>query len=227
MNSSVSRPRRGRAHFEGSHRRRPSLRLTGSKQTPSPDKSMARPRSHPKGIQRRGPRSRPNSLDRVQGQARTQVGGPLHCQDESFPQRLQARNAKRRRPGALLEHRQSPQFFCLTRQGRFALVIRKNKFILARTLFLPGGEVFNEAEPCNIQVKNPPQKRASKKDRDDGLRHSTNTKSPRGSALATLACDNSVQKSPKGAAGLAQQVRKIKVYCEDYPRRSRLRVQPD
>jgi hypothetical protein len=152
------------------------------------------------------------------------VRGPLHCQDESFPQCLQARNAKRRRPGALLEHRQSPQIFCLTHQGRFALVIRKNKFILARTLFLPGGEVFNEAEPCNIQVKNPPQKHASKKDRNDGLRHSTNTKSPRGSALATLVCDNSMHKSPKGAAGLAQQVRKIEVYREDYPRRSRLRV---
>jgi hypothetical protein len=36
-----------------------------------------------------------------------------------------------------------------------------------------------------------------------------------------------VQKSPEGAAGLAQQVRKTKVYREDYPRRSRLRVQPD
>jgi hypothetical protein len=93
--------------------------------------------------------------------------------------------------------------------------------------FPPGGEVFNEAEPCNIQVKNPPQKHASKKDRDDGLRHSTNTKSPRGSALATLACDKSVQKSPKGAAGPAQQVRKIEVYRKDYPCRSRLRVQPD
>jgi hypothetical protein len=96
----------------------------------------------------------------------------------------------------------------LTHQGRFALVIRKNNFILARTLFLPGGEVFYEAEPCNIQVKNPPQKHASKKDRDDGLRHSTTTRSPRGSALATLACDKSAQKSPKGAVGLAQQVRK-------------------
>jgi hypothetical protein len=93
--------------------------------------------------------------------------------------------------------------------------------------FPPGGEVFNEAESCNIQVKNPPQKPASKKDRADGLRHSTNTKSPRGSALATLACDNSAQKSPKGAAGLAQQVRKIEVFREDYPCRSRLRVQPD
>jgi hypothetical protein len=145
--------------------------------------------------------------------------------------------------------------------------------------FPPGGEVFNEAEPCNICVKNPPQKHASKKDRNDGLRHSTNTRSPRGSALATLACDKSVQKSPKGAAGLAQQVRKnrslprrlyvqkspkgaaglaqqvrknrslprrlsvqkspkgaaglaqqvrkTEVYREDYPCRSRPRVQPD
>jgi hypothetical protein len=115
----------------------------------------------------------------------------------------------------------------LTHQGQFALVIRKNNFILARTLFLPGGEFFNEAESCNIQVKNPPQKSMSKKDRADGLRHSTNTKSPRGLALATLACDNSMQKSPKGAAGPAQQVRKIEVFREDYPCKSRLRVQPD
>jgi hypothetical protein len=121
--------------------------------------------------------------------------------------------SRRRLPPALTgsqrqtaKTRQSPQFFCLTHQGRFALVIRKNNFILARTLFLSGGEVFNEAESCNIQAKNPPQKPASKKDRADGLRHSTNTKSPRGSALATLACDNSTQKLPKGAAGLAQQV---------------------
>jgi hypothetical protein len=116
-NSSVSRPRRGRANFKGSHRRRPSLRPTGPKQIPSLDQSMARPHSHPEGIQRRGPRTRPNSSDRVQGQAGAQVGGPLYSQDESFPQRLQAYNAKRRRPGALLEHRQPPQIFCLTHQG--------------------------------------------------------------------------------------------------------------
>jgi hypothetical protein len=36
----------------------------------------------------------------------------------------------------------------------------------------------------------------------------------------------SVQKSPKGAAGLAQQVRKIVVFRTDYLCRSRLRVQP-
>jgi hypothetical protein len=33
--------------------------------------------------------------------------------------------------------------------------------------------------------------------------------------------------SPKGAAGLAQQVRKIEVFLKEYPRKSRLRVQPD
>jgi hypothetical protein len=91
----------------------------------------------------------------------------------------------------------------LTHQGQPALVIRKNNLILARTLFLPGGEVFNEAESCNIQVKNPPQKSTSKKDHVDGLRHSTNTKSPRGAALATLRVRQSAQKSPKGAAGLS------------------------
>ena len=58
------------------------------------------------GVQRRGPRTRPNNSDGVQGQARAQVGGPLYSQDKSFPQRLQAHNAKRRGPGALLEYRQ-------------------------------------------------------------------------------------------------------------------------
>jgi hypothetical protein len=188
---------------------------------------MARPRSHPEGIQRRGPRTRPDSSDRVQGQAGAQVGGPLHCQNESFPQRLQTRNAKWRRPGALLEHRQSPQIFLFDSSGPIRPCNSQKHFYSGPHSFPPGGEVFNEAEPCNIQVKNPLQKHASKKDRDDGLRHSTNTKSPRGSAIATLACDKSAQKSPKGAAGLAQQVRKTKVYREDYPRRSRLRVQPD
>jgi hypothetical protein len=52
------------------------------------------------------------------------------------------------------------------------------------------------------------------KDRIDGLRHSTTPKSPRGAALAILACDTPCKKSPKGAAGLAQQVRKIEVFFE-------------
>jgi hypothetical protein len=94
--------------------------------------------------------------------------------------------------------------------------------------FPPGGEVFNEAESCNIQVKNPPQKSTSKKDRVDGLRHSTNTKSPRGAALATLRVRQSAQKSPKGAAGLSTTSAKNRSLPQkDYPCKSRLRVQPD
>jgi hypothetical protein len=51
--------------------------------------------------------------------------------------------------------------------------------------------------------KNPPQKLRQyvEKDRIDGLRHSTTSKSPREAALSTLACDT--------------------------PHKSRLRVQPD
>jgi hypothetical protein len=45
-------------------------------------------------------------------------------------------------------------------------------------------------------------------------------KSPKGAAGL------SVQKSPKGAAGIAQQVRKIEVFF-DSPCKSRLRVQPE
>jgi hypothetical protein len=67
----------------------------------------------------------------------------------------------------------------LTHQDRFALVIHKNNVILARTLFLPGGEVFNEAESCNIQVKNPPQKHASNKDRDDKVTARISASHPR------------------------------------------------
>jgi hypothetical protein len=98
----------------------------------------------------------------------------------------------------------------------------QNNFILARTLFLPGGEVFNEAERCNIRAKNPPQISTSKKDRIDGLQHSTNTKSPRGAAgpaqqvrkIEVFFKRLSEQKSPKGAAGLAQQVHKIEVFLK-------------
>jgi hypothetical protein len=96
--------------------------------------------------------------------------------------------------------------------------------------FPPGGEVFNEAEPCNIQVKNPPQKHASKK--RPQRRSSTfdqykvtarlSAGLPRVRQLraevaqgcsrtSTISAKNrslmrrlTVQKSPKGAAGLAQ-----------------------
>jgi hypothetical protein len=121
--SHVSRPRRRRAYFEGPHRRRPCLHPTGSKQIPSSNKSMARPHSHPEGIQRRRRRTRPDSSDRVPGQARAKVGGPFHRQDEGVPQRVQANNTIWRRPGTFLKHRQPSQIFCLTPQGQLALVI--------------------------------------------------------------------------------------------------------
>jgi hypothetical protein len=51
--SHFCRPRRRRAYLEGPHRRRPRLHPIGPKQIPSSNKSMARPHSHPEGIQRR------------------------------------------------------------------------------------------------------------------------------------------------------------------------------
>jgi hypothetical protein len=116
----------------------------------------------------------------------------------------------------------------------------QNNFILACTLFLPGGEVFNEAEPCNIQAKKSPAKiyvetrprrRSSTFDQYKvtascsasypHARHSAQ-KSPKGAAglaqqvhkIEVFSERLSVQKSPKGVAGLAQQVRKIEVFSE-------------
>jgi hypothetical protein len=129
-----------------------------------------------------------------------------------------------------------------------------NSFIPARTLFLPGGEVFNEAEPCNIHAKIPPKFKAMSKKTASTVfgirphrihregqrslprvRHSAQ-KSPKGAAGLAQQVRNievfskrlSVQKSPKGAAGLAKQVRNIEVlFQKDSPCKSRLRVQPD
>jgi hypothetical protein len=82
----------------------PCLRPTDPKQIPSSNKSMVRPHSHLEGIQRRRPRTRPDNSNRVPGQARAKVGGPLHRQDEGVPQRVQANNAIRRRLRAFMEH---------------------------------------------------------------------------------------------------------------------------
>jgi hypothetical protein len=89
-----------------------------------------------------------------------------------------------------------------------------NNFILVRTLFLLGVRFLTRRSHVIYKRKIPRKNLRRKKDRIDGLRHSTNTKSPRGAALATLACDTPREKSPKGAAGLAQQVRKIEVFFE-------------
>jgi hypothetical protein len=198
--SPVSYPRRGRAHFKGPDRWRPGLRTTGSKQIPGPNKSM---RDHA-------------VIPREFAKETSYSSEPLGQSPGAnwSPSRRALSSSRRRRPPAHTGSRRHPAKnwsipgtliistnFLYDCSGPARPCNSHNNFILARTLFLPGGEVFNEAEPCNIQAKNPLQKSTSKKDRVDGLRHSTNIKSPRGAALATLACDT--------------------------PRKSRLRVQPD
>jgi hypothetical protein len=88
-----------------------------------------------------------------------------------------------------------------------------NSFIPARTLFLPGGKVFNEAEPCNIHAKNPPQKNynVEKRPHRRSSAFDNHEVTARGSA-GYPRVRHSAQKSPKGAAGLAQQVRKTEVF---------------
>jgi hypothetical protein len=83
-----NRPRRRRTNLQRPHRRRLCPRLAGPQQIPSSNKGLARPRSRPKRIQRRGPRTRPNNPDRVTGQAGAKVGGSIHRQDEGVPQRV-------------------------------------------------------------------------------------------------------------------------------------------
>jgi hypothetical protein len=65
-----------------------------------------------------------------------------------------------------------------------------------------------------IYTRKIPRKNYVEKDCIDGLRHSTNTKvTARGSA-GYPRVRHFAQKSPKGAAGLAQQVRKIEVFIK-------------
>jgi hypothetical protein len=75
--------------------------------------------------------------------------------------------------------------------------------------------------------KNSPQRITSKTDRIDGLRHSTTTKSPRGAALATLACDTPCKSRLRVQPDQHNKCAKAKSSPKDYPCRSRLRVQPD
>jgi hypothetical protein len=100
-----SRPRRRRTNLQRPHRRRPCLCPAGSQQILSSNEGLARPRSRPKRIRRRGPRTRPDNSDRVTGQGGAKVGGSFHRQDEGVPQRVQANHAIWRGPKAFLEYR--------------------------------------------------------------------------------------------------------------------------
>jgi hypothetical protein len=59
-----------------------------------------------------------------------------------------------------------------------------------------------------------PRKNYVKKDRINGLRHSTDTKVTARGSDGYPRVRQSMQKSPKGAAGLAQQVRKFEVFSK-------------
>jgi hypothetical protein len=97
----------------------------------------------------------------------------------------------------------------------------------------------SEKSPAKIYVKKRLRRRSSTFDQYKvtarpsasypRVRHSAQ-KSPKGAARLAQQVrkiEVSVQKSPKGAAGLAQQVRKLEVLLnKDYSCKSRLRVQP-
>jgi hypothetical protein len=137
------------------------------------------------------------------------VGGSIHRQVEGVPKCIQANNAIRRRPRPFLEYWQSPQIFCLNPQGLRALVTHQT-VLFRPALFSSRGVRFLTRRSHVIYLQKSPAKTKMqhvKKDRINGLRHSTTPKSPREAAQTTLACDNSAQKSHKGAAGIAQQVR--------------------
>jgi hypothetical protein len=93
-----------------------------------------------------------------------------------------------------------------------------NIIIPACTLFLPGGEVFNEAAPCNIQAKIPRKKlsqcRKRPHRRSSAFDHTKVTASDNADYPRVR---HSVQKSPKGATGIAQYVRKIEVFSKRLP----------
>jgi hypothetical protein len=130
------------------------------------------------------------------------VGRTIYRQDEVVSQRVQINNSIWRRPGTFLEYRQSSQIFYLNPQGHHALVIRQT-LLFRPALFSSQGVRFLMRQSHVIYKQKSPAKNQAnvEKDRINGLRHSTTPKSPRGTALATLACDT--------------------------PRKSRLRVQPD
>jgi hypothetical protein len=103
-----------------------------------------------------------------------------------------------------------------------------NSLIPARTLFLPGGEVFNEAEPCNIHAKIPRKKLKQCRKRphrwSSVFDHIEVT--ARGSA-GPPRVRHSVQKSHKGGPDSHNKCEKSKSFPKDCPCKSHLRVQPD
>jgi hypothetical protein len=145
------------------------------------------------------------------------VGRTIYRQNEVVSQRIQINNTIWRRPGTFLEYRQSSQIFSLTPQGHHAHVIHLTLLFWPALFSSQGGEVFNEAAPCNIQAKIPrkklsqcrkrPHRRSSAFDHTEvTARGSADYPHVRHSAqkLHKGAAGPPMQKSPTGAAGIAQ-----------------------
>jgi hypothetical protein len=143
------------------------------------------------------------------------VGRTIYRQDKVVSQRIQINNTLWRRPGTFLEYRQSSQIFCLNPQGHHALVIHLTLLFWPALFSSQGGEVFNEATPCNIQAKIPHKKlsqcRKRPHRRSSAFDH---TKVTARSSADYPRVRHSAQKSPTGTARIAQQVRKLDVFSK-------------
>jgi hypothetical protein len=139
----------------------------------------------------------------------------IYRQDEVVSQRVQINNTIWQRPRTFLEHRQSSQILCLTPQGQLALVIPQTVLFRpalfsswgVRFLMRRSHVIYTQKIPC----KKLKQRRKRPHQRSSAFDH--NEVTTRGSASYPRV-RHSAQKSPKGAAGLAQQVRKIEVFIK-------------
>jgi hypothetical protein len=135
------------------------------------------------------------------------MGGSIHRQVEGIPQRVQAINAHRRRLRALLEHRQSTQFF-FKPQGLHALVIHQTILFSARTVFLPGVRFLTRRSHV-IYLQKPPQKTKIQIQHVEKRPHRRSSAFDHSEVTVRGSIDyprvrHSAQKSPKGAVGIAQ-----------------------
>jgi hypothetical protein len=146
------------------------------------------------------------------------MGRAFHRQEENIPKCLQTHNTIRRRPRAFVEYRQPEKILCISQQiPRPSRLCNTYIYItpIGAALFSSRGEVLMRRHHVIHHHKNLPTKkidtmiaRCRKRLRSRSLAFDAET----GTTIASLnsRCMRQViskQKSPKGVAGLAQQVR--------------------
>jgi hypothetical protein len=117
----------------------------------------------------------------------------------------------------------------LNPQGQHALVIHQT-VSFRHALFFSRGVRFLMRRSHVIYLQKSPAKTKTqyvKKDRTDGLRHSTTPKSPRGAALTILACDTPRKSRLRVQPEQHNKCAKSKFFPKDSPCKSHLRVQPE